>query len=605
MSMGNIWSAWTRNLLAVALVGCGFAAQAADPYVGCIYPAGLQVGTTNRVAVIGQFFWNVAGMDAGAGVKVVKWELVPNFPVPTGDQRKYLVKWLNQIAEGNRVQPRLPVENEHFNEWRSNRWYSALGDLDEGQLALVERYLHTPRNPLQMSPALSQTLLVTLAVAPDARPGPREFRVFGLNGTSPPRPLLVTSEPHHVEPLYVPPHRTQPARPRVVDAPCWLDGQIWPGSTDRWILPLRKDQTVTLRVVARELQPYIGDAVPGFFNSVLRLVDSQGAEVAFADDYRHHPDSVLTVTAPRDDDYVLEVHDNLYRGRDDFVYSIEVRPGTVHPKMQALSLSPLPDWSIPENAIVQAFTGTVSRAGRPVEHVLEIPRPCELGFDLLARRTGSPLDARLTVLDGMVPLARFDDVTNSIHLGSVIQAECDPVGRVRFDHAGRYVLRVEDEAGHGGADFSYVLRVHRPAPRFEVWCHRSGFALRGRNGAVATVFDVIRRDGFVGDVRLEPNAFVTFNRPLIPAASNRVSVVVVNRRQEVEPATNMSFFASAQIDGRRVTVPVVPANEYNQAFAWDHLVPARDFLFKTLVPARPKKDEGKKAKKAPMGKPRT
>ena len=78
-------------------------------------------------------------------------------------------------------------------------------------------------------------------------------------------------------------------------------------------------------VTARELQPYIGDAVPGFFNPCLALKDSSGAVVAFADDEsRFRPDPVLRFTPPRNDVYRLEIRDVLFRGRADFVYTIAV-----------------------------------------------------------------------------------------------------------------------------------------------------------------------------------------------------------------------------------------------------------------------------------------
>ena len=576
-------------LLSAVLALCAVAAKGADPYVGYLYPAGLQAGTTNRVVVCGQFFWGVRDFDAGEGVKIVSWEMVPGFPVPTGDQRRYLVKWLDGIAQGDRTQPRLPVESEHYDEWRSNRWYSALGDLDRGQLELVERFIFIPRNALQMTPALSQKILVTLAVDADARPGPREFRVFTQAGASPPRPLLVTAAPHMAEPNYAPPHRRQPAAPVVGTVPCILDGQIMPGETDRWTLPLAKDRTVTLRATARELQPYIGDAVPGFFNPVLRVTDPDGREIAFADDYFYHPDPVLTFTAPADGAYTVEIRDNLYRGREDFVYSLEVREGAHRPSPRALALAPSPDWSIPPDAMVASFHGVVDRPGRIREHDFEVDAACELCFDVLARRAGSPLDARLSLWRGETFVARIDDVTNTVHVGNVIQAECDPVGRIRLEAPGAYTVRIEDEAGKGGPEYDYDLRIHRPRPRFEVWCRKSGFTLRSWMGGQPVEFEVIRRDGFDGTVRLERNEVVQYSRAEIPPASNRVSCIIGNRLQKPGVPTNITLTASAVVDGRRVEVPVVPANEYNQAFAWDHLVPARRFVLKSLpgTPPRP------------------
>ena len=566
-----------------------FALWGADPYVGYVFPAGMQAGTTNRLIVGGQFFGNVKGVDAGAGVRILDIEQVPNFPPPVGEQRRWMTKWLDQIATtGDRTQPRLPVESEHFSDWRSNRWYFALGDLDVGKLALVEHFLYTPRNALQMSPALSQKLLVTVAVDADAEPGCREFRIYNPQGFSPPRPFLVTTAPHLVEPLYVPPHRTQPDTPVVTNLPCVMDGQIMPGATDRWILPMKKGAAVTLRVTAREFQPYIGDAVPGFFNPVLRVVNRRGEEVAFADDYFYHPDPVLTFTAPADDEYIVEIHDNLYRGREDFTYEIAIREGTWTPPLFDLSLSPLPLWEIPTNSLVRTYRGVVRTPGKACTHEFTVKEPCELVFDLLARRAGSPLDARVTVWKDRKEMARVDDVTNAVFLGSVIQAECDPVGRVKLTEPGKYTLRVEDETGRGGDDYFYTLRLHRPAPRCEVWCMKSGLSLRTWWGGQRVGFKVLRKDGFEGDVRLLENDLVKFNPSIIPAASNQVTVTAICKLQRPGPITNVELQASIMVDGRTVVVPIIPANEYNQAFAWDHLVPARAFTLFTL-PGNPPK----------------
>lgn len=582
-----------KKLLLVGFVGLALLTMAADPYVGYIYPSGIQAGTTNRLIVGGQFFWKIKGVLGGTGVHVHDIELVPGFPPPIPEQRKYLVKWLDGVANGDATQPPLPVNENHFNDWRSNKWYNIIGNLDLGKRTILEHWLYTPRNALQMSPALSQKLLVTVSVDADATPGVREFRVHNPAGMSPPRPLVVTAEPHLPEPLYVPPHRRQPATPIVENIPCVLDGQILPGSTDRWILPLSKGRTITLRVTAREFQPYIGDAVPGFFNPVVRISDKAGTQLAIADDYYHHPDPVLTFTAPGDDEYVLEIHDNLYRGRDDFTYSIDVRDGVLLPSVRELSFSPLPSWEIPKDSLVSEYSGVIDECGKVQSHTLTIAEPCELCFDLLARRAGSPLDARVTVLNGKNELQRVDDVTNTVHVGSVIQAECDPVGRIKFRDPGKYILRVEDEAGRGGDDYFYSLRIHRASPRFEVWCMKSGISLRAWNGGVRLGFKVIRRDGFDGDVKLEENDFFRFQPNVIPASSNEVTVTAISKFNRAVAPTNVTILASGVVNGVHVEVPVVPANEYNQAFAWDHLVPARSFMLIGLPGQKPRRRNGR------------
>ena len=583
-----------RRALGVLLVCLGMltalSSSAADPYVGFIYPATIQAGTTNRVLVGGQYFWGAQGaVVSGSGVRVLNVELVPGFPVPTGDQRKYLVKWLDQIAQGDRTQPPLPVENEHYNEWRSNRWWNVLGQLDARQIQQVERWLFMPRNPLQMTPSLNQAALVTLSVETNAPLGARDFRLGAGSGFSPPRPIIVTKLPVVEEPLYVPPHRKQPEPPAVENVPCILNGQIYPGTTDTWRLPnMKKGRVLTFQTIAREFQPYIGDAVPGFFNPVLSIVDTNNHEVAFNDDYFFHPDSVLTFTVPKDGDYALKIHDNLYRGRADFVYAIRVSEGAkARPQLRYLSLSPLPNYALPTNAVVAQFSGCVAKPGAVVTNAFEIKKEGVYVFDLLSRRLGLPLDARVTVFnEAGKMIARFDDVTNTVHVGSVIQAECDPIGRVRLA-PGKYTARVTDEARKGGGTYFYTLRIHRPVPRYEIYSKRSGLLMRPW-WRQPIPLEIIRHDGFNAPITLEDNAYLTFNPKVIPASSNNFTVVATAKKMPPTIQPQMKIWTVAKDEKQKWRVPITPANEYNQAFAWDHLVLARGFVYRLLPPLPPK-----------------
>ena len=599
-----------KKAFLILLAAAASCSQGADPYVGYIYPCGIQIGATNRLVVGGQGLGAVRdAVVSGEGVKVLSIEMVPRFPPAPGPQFRYLAKWLDGIARGDRTAPPLPTSPKaHVDEWRSNRWWRILGELDEQKLSIVERALYIRPNRLQASPSLNQSMLVTVAVAPDAKPGVRDFRVLGQNGMSAPRPLLVTSAPHSEEARFAPSHRPRPPAPAVTNLPCVLDGQIMPGQTDKWTLHLQKGRTVTLRTVARELQPYIGDAVPGFFNPALRIVDSNGAEVAFADDNFYHPDPVLVFTPPADGDYRLEVHDLLYRGRADFVYSITVEAGAHPVDPRRVSLWPNPEPQTPPDMPCTAFTGVVARTGASCEHVFEVKEAGEYVFDLLARRTGSPLDARLSVIGpaGGKPLAVFTDTTNLVFRGSLIQGECDPVGTCRLA-AGTYCLRVEDEAGKGGPEWSYVLRVHRPAPAFEVWTAKSSFAFRARNGSASVKVFVLRSGGFDGPVELDETPDFRFAPAIIPAGTNMLKVALISKQRNPQPVQELQFTASAQIGGKTQTVRIQPADEYNQAFAWDHLLPTHAFDVRTWpnpnASERPR-DRQKGRRNRPNGKKR-
>ena len=166
--------------------------------------------------------------------------------------------------------------------------------------------------------------------------------------------------------------------------------------------------------------------------------------------------------------------------------------------------------------------------------------------------------------------------TKLVFRGSLIQGECDPVGTCRLA-AGTYRLRVEDEAGKGGPEWSYVLRVYRPAPAFEVWTAKSSFAFRARSSSTPMKMFVLRSGGFDGPVVLDETLDFYFKPSVIPAGTNMVKVALVSKWRGPQPVQELQFTASAQIGGRTQTVRIQPADEYNQAFAWDHLLPTHAF----------------------------
>ena len=550
-------------ILAVSASLATAALQAADPYVGYIYPAGIQAGTTNRLVIGGQNLNRISDARfSHAGLHVLKIENVPGFSPPTGPQRKHLVKWLDGIAAGHPEEPPLP-DDPHLEEWRSNSWWSALGTLDAGKIAIVERALHAPKNALQATPSLRQKILVTVAADDDAEPGRGELCLYGPSGISAPRPFEVSAGPHVAEPLYAPPHRPAPELPPVEipqDRAVVLDGQVMPGQTDAFRLHLKKRRRYSFKVVARELQPYVGDAVPGFFNPSIALKDEAGATVAAADDeMRFRPDPAMDFVPEADGTYRLEIHDVLYRGRADFVYSISVAEDTA-------AAGPFTAYGIVE-------PGEVAR------RAVDVKCPGRMVFDVSARRLGSPLDAVLTLrrASGGPALACWDDVTNSVFVGTIPQAECDPRGTYDFKEPGRYVAEISDRTGHGGPDYFWRLDVRQPDPGFAVYSTRSTLPL-AKKSPLKVKFHVVRRDGFGGSVKLEFPKEVQCDDCVATSGVDVVAAELFAEGAPIRKPRPVQVFAAARIGGRTVRVPVVPCDEYEQAFAWSHLVPAETFL---------------------------
>ena len=583
-------------LAALLCVAFTAAANAADPHAGYFYPAGIQAGTTNRILVGGQNMWRLRGMHFGTkGLRVLDIEPVPGFPNPTGMQMRHLRNWLDGIAKGNREEPEKP-DDPHMSEWRSNSWWRVLGTLDRFELSIVERNLFTPRNALQDAPSLRQLCIVTVAADADAKPGIYGASIWNDGGISAPRPFAVTAAPHAAEPLYVPPHRPQPEAP-VVDATLddvVLDGQIMPGETDAFRLRLSGGRRYYVKVTARELQPYVGDAVPGFFNPAVVIRDSQGRVVAKADDAaRFRPDPSFDFKPYSPDVYTLEIRDVLYRGRADFVYSVEIKPcrtgtGTGEAKVKPFSSSRLPDGSF-------AFAGTVSRPGVKQLCEFTVHTPGRRVFETRARRDGSPLDAVLTLvkMPGKKQLAHWDDVTNRVFVGTVPQGEADPVGEFDFAEAGRYAVEISDRTGHGGEDYFWSLEVRSPKPDFEVYSARSTLPLyRGR--PLKVDFAIVRKEGFDGSVTLEFPKDVRARGNVATSGVERITVELTYVGRSPVELRDVKVSARGRIDGAMVRRDAVPCDEYEQAFAWKHFVPAESFVMRATPGNPPPRGKGRK-----------
>jgi hypothetical protein len=147
----------------------------AAPYIGYVYPSGGQQGTTLQLLVGGSGIVskNDFGHVSGEGVTVRDISVVPNFPNPSGVQRKWIMDWLAKIGDGKMEKPPMPTKQEHLDEWRANPWWDGLDKLNDLQRNLVLRDLLTKKNSLQSAPSIRQMAIVTVDIAVDAPPGLR------------------------------------------------------------------------------------------------------------------------------------------------------------------------------------------------------------------------------------------------------------------------------------------------------------------------------------------------------------------------------------------------------------------------------------------------
>jgi hypothetical protein len=593
-------------------------AQLPGPHVGYVYPAGAKQGSTVRVKVGGQLLDGAAGVYvSGAGItgKVIDFTKATQQDVnKLRDKLKEMLekKGIPSNGLGKGQGPALFAKAKWTPEERKQ-----IGEIRVKIADSVKRLA---------TPALAATVTIELAIPADTPPGTRELRLSTPLGLSNPLLFRVGTLPEFSKPAEEPPgdspppqkiqakagNQPAPATPRremKITLPAVVNGQIQPGGVDRYRFAAVKGRGLLVAADARELMPYISDAVPGWFQAAISVYDSEGKELAYADHYLFHPDPMLRCVIPRDGDYVVEIHDSIYRGRDDFVYRVTVGDaslvaGALPPS--AASKSP-PDavaggGKLPEceevepnnnEAEAQKVTLPIIVKGR-----IDAPGDCdvfrfegragqEIVAEVMARRLGSPLDSMLKLTDSSGRQIAFND-DHEDPGAALLTHHADSYLATALPADGTYYLHLSDTQHKGGADFGYRLRIGPPQPDFELRVVPSGVNARAGMNVPVTVY-ALRRDGFAGDIRLalkDAPAGFSLSGGLLPAKEDKVRVTLTVPTTPLDKPIPLHLEGEAKIAGRDVRRAAVPADDMMQAFYYRHLVPATEWM--VAVTGRPR-----------------
>ena len=119
-----------KKVILILLAVAAAWAYGDDPYVGYIYPCGIQAGMTNRLVVGGQGLGGVRDVVvSGEGVTVLSIEAVPNFPPAPGSQFRYLAKWLDAFARPARMRP-FPERPRNNRAYKKAAIPASAGDIE-------------------------------------------------------------------------------------------------------------------------------------------------------------------------------------------------------------------------------------------------------------------------------------------------------------------------------------------------------------------------------------------------------------------------------------------------------------------------------------------
>ncbi len=634
--------------------------------IGYVYPAGGRQGSTFELVVAGQF---LSGADkilvSGSGIQATITEMVrPMTGREVNDLRLQIDELLARRAvvrkdfraleqfrsfQKAKTLPKDDTsEDEMIQELKRKYANATWTTEDEQRLAELRRKLSTGvRRPT--NPAISELVIAQMTIPPDALPGPRELRLVTATGVSNPMPFYVGRLTEYSEPAskQITEQRSaiagtailkpqEPKPPIEVSLPAVINGQILPGEVDRYHFTAQKGQRVVAVVQARELIPYIADAVPGWFQATLALYDAQGKELAYTDDFRFHPDPVLYYEIPADGQYVLEIKDAIYRGREDFVYRITlgeipwvtdifplggsagktttvelsgwnlpVQKWTIPPQDTAPGIHTFwlgEDWPVPVRVLFAVDTlpeslekepnNPLSQAQRVtlpqiINGRLQSPEDSDLFcfegtagqtivIEVCARRLSSPLDSLLKLTDAQGKLLASNDDTEDPGSGWLTHyADSRLVATLPAN--GDYYVHLRDAQHRGGPEYAYRLRISPPQPDFQLRVVPSTVNARPGGTVTWTVY-ALRKDGFAGEIQLRlkdaPTGF-RLSRATIPAGQDQARLTLAVPLFGADKPFALQLEGYAVVEGREVVHPVIPADDRMQAFAYHHLVPAQ------------------------------
>ena len=352
----------------------------------------------------------------------------------------------------------------------------------------------------------ANAIKVTVKVAPDCRLGEHIAQVRTKSGISDYRTFYVGALPEveEKEP------NSDFEKPQAIEMGHTVSGVVQNEDVDYFVVAAKKGQRISAEIEAMRLGTFM-------FDPYIAILDSKRFELAASDDAPLvYQDSVASVVAPEDGNYIIEVRESAYGGNGNCRYRLHVghfpRPTAVYPA----------GGKIGEEIEVKFLgdpTGVLSQK-------FKLPAQVEENYGLLASdATGvapsenvfrlfphgnvleaEPNDDFKTPTPAELPLAfngiieKADDVDCfkfSAKKGQTYEVECyarrirsalDPVVNLYYADGrritgnddsrgpdsyfrfgvpadGEYILRINDHLGRGGADFVYRVEFTPVEPQ--------------------------------------------------------------------------------------------------------------------------------------------
>lgn len=423
---------------------------------------------------------------------------------------------------------------------------------------------------------------VTLVIAPDCRLGEHHLRLRCRSGMSYARNFWVSQFPNHdeVEP------NDDILNPQKIPMNVTIEAEAKTEETDYYQITVKKGERISVEIEGLRINNIRQQIAMDPFVAVF---DKDRKQIASADGSALlKQESILSITAPEDGDYIVEVRDAAYQGRgryrahignfprptaiypaggkagsemeftmlgdatgpyqwkaklplealNDTVGIMALQDGISPPSPNEVRISPFDNVlekepnnkhteATPGGALPLAFNGILESEGDVDFFQFTAKKDQSFEFRVFADSIGTPVDPVLTIYDEKMK-----------GLGSSDDADGTKDGKVAFKAPadGTYYVMVKDMLLRGGEDFVYRIESVVPTPRIDV---TMGEMLRRelqylkqfdvpQGGYYAMVVTTTRR-GVSGDLMLDmPKlpAGVTFEAGVIPKSASQFPILL-------------------------------------------------------------------------------
>ena len=476
----------------------------------------------------------------------------------------------------------------------------------------------------QSSPQLADKIMLRINIASNVPCGLYDLRLQSPQGVSNMLPFEVSSYPNLMESG----KSTHYKPDEVKSLPAVICGQVTPGGVDYFKFSGKEGDQIVASVKGRTLVPYIADAVPGWFQPVIKIVDSKGKEVAYSDDYKDNPDPVIITKLPKDGQYTLMIHDAIYRGRQDFNYRIQLgvipfvtgrypaygvigkkvkqeiegvnlndSKATVSVKKEgykqliyttdtgtsnAVSYYALPKGTsmiqFPENGktltMNSAISDSLTKETKIRQYKIAVEDNQPISIELIGRRNGSRIDAVMKLKDSFGNVvAEADDKEDPMQ--GTMTFHADPVLNYTPSRSENLTLEVSDMHRGYGKDYHFLVRMQKQQADINAFVSPANISLP--SGGTGT-FHVDIEGKVKRPIRLVieglPKGFTTSNLEFGSTKSWDFSVTAPKGAELDKIPIELKLYYPSK--GGEEQTKVLPADNMMQAFYYIHHIQAAE-----------------------------